>query len=351
MNQESGKAFEKIISQLLKLMGYDIKDETTANSKEFDFIARHEKQTTYIEVKFYRSKEIPFSLLKKSANKLAFFLKSQNLGVGVIIVSSFVPEKAKLETIDKYGIYIWDRKLLLELFSLFSIELLEEFEQLLLSVQQDTQNFNSINDINLEEKQKDEIIPIIKSSIKTKQVSAPVNTGENHCKELSTIVCGKSGWSAYEKKCIEILKFLFTDDLTLWEEQAKTIDGLHRFDLICRIASKDEYWKSITSSFNTRFVLFEFKNYCDPIEQGQVYTTEKYLYNKALRSVGFIISRVGASENAIIAAKGALKEHGKLILILSNQDLCEMLKMKDNGLSPNDYLADLLDKWLISLSR
>ena len=96
---------------------------------------------------------------------------------------------------------------------------------------------------------------------------------------------------------------------------------------------------------------FEFKNYCDPIGQNQIYTTERYLYNKGLRAVGFIISPQGGNDSALKAARGALKEHGQLIIILKNNDLSAMLKLKDNNENPNDYMADLLDKWLINLSR
>jgi hypothetical protein len=59
----------------------------------------------------------------------------------------------------------------------------------------------------------------------------------------------------------------------------------------------------------------------DEIGQAQVYSTEKYLYEKAKRKVGFLISRMGPSENAIVACQGAMREHGKLILNLDENML------------------------------
>jgi len=38
----------------------------------------------------------------------------------------------------------------------------------------------------------------------------------------------------YEKVCIEALKLLFSDYLSIWEEQQKSNDNLYRFDLICK---------------------------------------------------------------------------------------------------------------------
>lgn len=57
-------------------------------------------------------------------------------------------------------------------------------------------------------------------------------------------------------------------------------------------------------------MIFEFKNYSEPITQKEIYTTEKYLYAKALRCVGILIAANGYSENAQWAAKGCLRENG-----------------------------------------
>jgi len=121
--------------------------------------------------------------------------------------------------------------------------------------------------------------------------------------------------------------------------------------MICRVISKNDFWRNLIQSFQSRYVLFEFKNYTEPIGQDQVYTTERYLYLRGLRSVGFIIAPKGGNKQAHKAAKGALREHGKVILILSNDDLCKMIGLKDSGGEPSDYLSDKLDEFLISLSR
>ena len=44
-----------------------------------------------------------------------------------------------------------------------------------------------------------------------------------------------------------------------------------------------------------------------------IYITEKYLFNAALRNVAIVISRKGFSDGACFAAKGCLKENGKMI--------------------------------------
>ena len=107
----------------------------------------------------------------------------------------------------------------------------------------------------------------------------------------------------------------------------------------------------MVNQFRSRYIIFEFKNYARKIKQGQIYTTEKYLFLTALRSTAIIISRNGADRNAEAASRGALREHGKLMINLSISDLCKMLELKDNGDDPNTVLLDRLDDMLMRLER
>ena len=103
--------------------------------------------------------------------------------------------------------------------------------------------------------------------------------------------------------------------------------------------------------FNTKYIIFEFKNYKEQITQNEIYTTEKYLYDKALRRVAIIISRKGFDNNAIKASKGCLRENGKLIINLSDECLIKMIKMKNIGNNPIEYLSKMLDTFLIELEK
>lgn len=170
---------------------------------------------------------------------------------------------------------------------------------------------------------------------------------------LKKLKSGKSGYSEYEKICINILTYLFEDVLCPIEPQKLSNKDIFRFDAVARIKSgeKRDFWNIVENNYNSRFILFEFKNYGKKIEQTQIYTTEKYLYDIALRRVGVVISRKGASDNALWAAKGCLRENGKLILNLSDSDLIEMMSIKEKGEDPSDYLMNVLEDVLLKLEK
>lgn len=344
--------FENLVKEYFIKNDYKVETLNQDNNfavKSYDMKIFKDSSKHLVEIKFYRSRHIPMKVLQDSINILRNYLDSEHYSdfTGILIVNSVLSPQLVLQLFTDYKIEIWDRNYFAKKLENLSFDLKEKFEKLLLKTQQGTDIspvLKEVNDIIFE-------INYKKNNVGKVKISKPPIKGEILWEELSLIKCGKSYWKNYEDKVSEILKYLFSEDLALWEKQPRTDDELSRFDMICRIASKDDFWNSIITSFNSRFILFEFKNYCKEISQNEIYTTERYLYTKALRAVAFIIARDGGNNNAVAAAKGSLKEHGKLIIILKNNDLHNMIKMKDAGHNHNDYLADKLDSWLISLSR
>ena len=112
-----------------------------------------------------------------------------------------------------------------------------------------------------------------------------------------------------------------------------------------------EFWKFVIDHLDSRYVLFEFKNYSGRIKQGQILTTEKYLLERGLRRMAIIMTRVGAEPHAVAMTLGAMREQGKLMLIVNDEKVCEMLHMKERGEDPTDCLFEIADNFLLTLPR
>ena len=120
---------------------------------------------------------------------------------------------------------------------------------------------------------------------------------------------------------------------------------------MCRIKPHRQFWKFLVYHLNSLYIIFEFNNYAEPISQGQVLTTEKYLLERGLRRVAIILARRGANESALKMAQGAMREHGKLILVIDDKIVKSMLALLDSGADPSDCLFDLADEFLLTLPR
>lgn len=176
-------------------------------------------------------------------------------------------------------------------------------------------------------------------------------------KDLLTRLCdctsGRKDAEKFENVCCDFLKYLFSDDLALWEIQETSNIGLYRFDLLCRIKDNNSktFWSMMEHHFRSKYIIFEFKNYSDKITQKEIYTTERYLYSKALRNFAIIIAKNGFDENSIWAAKGSLRENGKLILPITPDDLKQMLELKSKQEDPSECLLNKIDSFLAELEK
>ena len=183
--------------------------------------------------------------------------------------------------------------------------------------------------------------------------SKDISKLEYYQKRLAVCNTGKENGAdkEFETICTEIVKYLFETDFFRMSEQHKTEDEMFRMDLLCSLKGTKEFWRFLMNFYKTKFVVFEYKNYSDLISQNLIYITEKYLFSAALRNVAIIISRHGFDLNAQFAAAGCLKEHGKLIISLTDDDLIYMVAMKENGEEPSDYLLQQVEELLMAISK
>lgn len=195
--------------------------------------------------------------------------------------------------------------------------------------------------------------PIPLSSVKHSEYTRNLIMQMEQCEK------GHNEFAKYEDLCVELLKNIFSEELNLWYTQAVASCGMFRFDLICRIKDRmvnnepqyGQFWKIIENYFNSIYIVFEFKNYNNKVTQKEIFMTERYLYAKSIRSVAIIFSQNEYDDNSKIAAKGCLRENGKLILLLTTKDLITMNEMKENGDEPSDYLLDKLDNFLLDIEK
>lgn len=328
--------FEYILITLFEQLGYKVKYQKKVKDNFIDMELAYQKSNKkekYIcEIKFYSKLYFSPSSIVYSIIQLSSIINAGE--IGLLITNAMCTPQCKNEALEK-GIIILDIANLLYLIQPNS-DLYQKFLELL--------DF-SVAKIS-------PVTPSIPFDFAEKTFEDD-NKKINWKQKFEDIEPGKSQFSKYEKVCTDALKLLFSDYLSIWEEQQKSNDDLYRFDLICKIKNdvNDDFFSTLNNYFNTKYIIFDFKNYTEQITQKEIYTTEKYLYDKALRKVAIIISRKGIDKNALKAIKGSLREQGKVILTLTDADLLVMINMYYKGDNPTDYLSMKLDKLLIELEK
>jgi hypothetical protein len=331
--------FEDLVRRILEVNRFSV-SRPQREDCGFDFLGTIGNETWAIEVKYYRTVRAQPTLIESAATRLANQGVSARAMKGMLVVSCVLSPTLREAFEQKFGITFVDRVDLRDWVSA-TPRLGEELDAL---VESDPGEFQTV------------VPPMVDPRLRSKplrDVPAPPQgtRGTELCQELKGIKRGKVAWAQYERVCADILKYLFPNDLHGWHSQKRTDDGLNRFDFVCRIRPTTEFWKFVLDHLDSRYVLFEFKNYSGKIKQGQILTTEKYLLERGLRRVAIIFTRAGSEPHAIAMTQGAMREHGKLMLIVNDEKVCEMLQMKERGEDPTDCLFELADDFLLSLPR
>ena len=332
--------FEQLVKRILETNHFVVREAGIgAPDVGFDFTAALGNEIWAIEVKFYRTARAQVSLLESAASRLASRAIVAGAWKGMLVVSCQLAPALREAFEEKFSVTFVDRVDLIN-WAARAPALLDELNSLLESDPAATPDASTRS---TEPTQTSKRLPVQSPQEDTK--------GTEFCRELRTLKRGKTTWSAYEDLCDRILRDLFPNDLHGWHRQKRTDDGLNRFDYVCRIRPTTDFWQFLLHHLDSRYVLFEFKNYTGKIKQGQILTTEKYLLERGLRRVAIIISRAGAEADAIKMTQGAMREQGKLMLIVDDEQICEMLHMKERGEDPTDRLFELTDDFLLALPR
>lgn len=340
LQQPTWKLFEDLVLRILEANNFQVSIHDVRGDKGFDLLADFENELWAIEVKYYRTARAQPSLIDAAASRVAHNGIAKNANKGMLVVSCYLPSEIRSAFEQKFPITFVDQTDL-RIWCKSHPELAEELDKLLEANPSEPLTDVPSRDAPKLTSELPKEFPLTSREAKAKSL----------CEELKNIGKGKRYWVKYEKVCEKILKYLFENDLTGWHSQMRTDDGLNRYDFVCRVKPSTEFWKFAIDHLDSRYVLFEFKNYSEKIKQGQILTTEKYLLEKGLRRLAIVITRIGADEHAIAMTQGAMRESGKLMLIVNDEKLCEMLHMKERGEDPTDCLFDIADDFLLKLPR
>ena len=167
--------------------------------------------------------------------------------------------------------------------------------------------------------------------------------------QLAIVEPGREHWRDYEDACIDILNYAFIPPFRVPRIQSISEDGLDRRDAVYPISIGNPVWDRIQTECRTRMVVAEFKNLSDAPGQKEVESIQQYLYPKAMRSLGFLCAREPASEAALKARRRAWVEAGKLIVLLCDDDLQEILLLKAMDENPAQVIDGQIDEFFVEL--
>lgn len=172
---------------------------------------------------------------------------------------------------------------------------------------------------------------------------------DSFIKSLSLVEPGDSDWSRYQQLCAEILEYLFCPPLEPLHYEFSDSDSRNRRDMIFENPAIEGFWSYIRSTYSAHYVVADAKNYTESLKKQPVLDLAHYLKPYGCGMFGLLLSRKGAGG----AAEHALREQWiggqKMMVILSDTDLEEMIKIKAAGGKPEEIIRKAIAEFRMSL--
>lgn len=149
--------------------------------------------------------------------------------------------------------------------------------------------------------------------------------------QLKAIKPGEDDWRSYQRLCLDILDHLFRPPLNrgLWENPDTF--GFNRRDIILPNYATEGFWRFLRQDYRADHIVVDAKNYKGDIGKNQVITVANYLTKYGTGLFALIITRKGANEGARHTLRDQWVQHQKLMIVLTDDDIIQMLTSKKAG--------------------
>jgi hypothetical protein len=167
--------------------------------------------------------------------------------------------------------------------------------------------------------------------------------GERFITQLDSLPIGHATANDYQRLILKILNYLFEPELTNGELEVKTYLETERRDIIYTNEAETSFWKFVRDTYHSLLVMFENKN-VEKVELEHVNQTASYL-GVRLGMLGFITTRKPPGDNIMRKTYTIFNdtpgEPRKMILILSDEDIKLMIRLKQKNKNPATYIQSL----------
>lgn len=320
--------FEILVGIILKRIGYEIlrgPGRPGTRGPDFEVISP-DGIPFVVEVKHFKLQDqgIGKSLLSQFAGDIDRYRQQKANIKGLLVLSSPLSQTERDYFTQFSEICVWDR-----VFVLSQLVKNKDLEAIFQSIINAKEGFYSkVQDL----------------------IGNTVSRSKELTGSLRALPCGREHWKDYERLCTEILTYIFSPELGAPDIQSRSDDGLDIIDAIFPIRSFRPPWNLVRTEYRTRFVVSEFKNYCDPIGQTQVESIAQYLWRPAQRFFGLLVSRQAPNPSAIAQRRRKWLEEEKCIVFLNDDNLCEMLQLRESQGQTFDVIDVQLEDFFRTLT-
>lgn len=168
-------------------------------------------------------------------------------------------------------------------------------------------------------------------------------------RRLSRIKPGRDDWSRYQTFARDLLEYLFTPQLSNAYFENATENKVNRRDIILPNYADTGFWESLRRQYRADFVVVDAKNSGALIRKADVLQLANYLSPYGAGLFGMVLARKGADKGAAATIREQWIIHQKLILVLTDDDVRQMIAAKAADDDPSDLIRQRIEDFRLGL--
>ncbi|MDX8141537.1 hypothetical protein SK854_05395 [Lentzea sp. BCCO 10_0061] len=166
---------------------------------------------------------------------------------------------------------------------------------------------------------------------------------------LRNILPGRAHWNPYQRVCLEILDHLFSPPLNQGKWERPNASRINRRDIIMPNYSTEGFWYHLRQAYQADHIVVEAKNYAGNVGKDQVVQMANYLSRHGTGLFGIIVTRTGGDKSALAIRREQWILYNKLILVLNDDDLVQMLTDLSQGDSPELLIQQKIEDFRLDI--
>lgn len=166
--------------------------------------------------------------------------------------------------------------------------------------------------------------------------------------KLDDILPGRPEWQAFQRIARDILATTLSPPLDQPLDELANLSGVNRRDIIFPNYATEGFWKFLRDHYEAHFIVVDAKNYVNPIKKQDVLQIANYLSLHGSGLFGMIVCRQSVHESAEVTRREQWVIHRKLVIVLNDVDLKQMLSLSVAGGDPAIVIRQKIEDFRLS---
>lgn len=171
----------------------------------------------------------------------------------------------------------------------------------------------------------------------------PLRIAASLLARLASTQPGKSEWSSYQKLIGEILGYLLVPPLSQPISERASESRANRRDFILPNYATEGFWHFMRMHYDAHFVVVDAKNYVGKFKKSEVLQIANYLSAHGAGLFGMVVCRHAADRSAEVTRREQWVLHRKMIVVLNDADLRQMLEFREAGQDPSEVIRQKIE--------